>query len=233
MNLTKTLRNQGYDLIGGPIRNQKLLQLWLKRPFSDIELYYSSIDHAFKSDVTLDKIENDALNVNATMKNEYKFNLGITLLEELLKSLGLGTFEVSSEIKSGKKVTISYDNSKTIEVPIGEIQTYLSDADFNHANRALLKNANRNNIIVISGILSAKNLVVEIETDFTLNADLTAKLNGIADGKLNFAIDNDHTLKMVSNTNNYFPIAVKADKIDFDNGHFDNTQLITDRRNLF
>ena len=60
MNLTKTLRKQGYDLIAGPIRNHQLLQLWLKTPFNDVELYYAHLEHAFTSPVALVAIENKA-----------------------------------------------------------------------------------------------------------------------------------------------------------------------------
>jgi len=233
MNLTKTLREQGYDLIEGPVRSHKLLQLWLKRAFDDVQLYYSNIQHAFQSHIELNEVVNTALNVDSTTKNEYGFNIGISLLEEILDSLGMGEFEISSEIKSGKKVTISYDNSITKEVPIGEVQSYLATSDFKHPNKTLLKNANRNNILVVSGILMAKNLVVEIETDFSLNADLVAKLNELADGKLDFAMNNESKLKMVSSGNGYFPIAIKADRIDFDKGHFENTKLVTDNRRFF
>jgi len=233
MNLTKTLRNQGYDLIEGPIRNHKLLQLWLKRPFDDVQLYYAHIKHAFVSDAKLNEEKNPALNVNSTTKDEYSFNIGITLLEEILSSLGLGSFELSAKIKSGKKVTISYDNSVTKEVPIGDIQNYLANSDFKHPNKTLLKNANRDNILVISGTLLAKNLVVEIETDFSIDTDLVASLNDIADGKLDFSMNSENKLKMVSSGNSYFPVAVKADRIDFDKGHFVNTNLVTDNRKFF
>ena len=46
MNLTRLLRKQGYDLIQGPVRNHGLLQLWLKRPLDEADLYYTHIDHA-------------------------------------------------------------------------------------------------------------------------------------------------------------------------------------------
>jgi hypothetical protein len=49
MNLTTHLRKQGYDLIEGPVRHHGLLQLWLKRPLDEAELYYAHIDHAFQS----------------------------------------------------------------------------------------------------------------------------------------------------------------------------------------
>jgi hypothetical protein len=233
MNLTKTLRRQGYDLIEGPIRNHNLLQLWLKNPFNDVELYYSNINHAFTSNVEFSEVEKPALDIDSTTKDEYGFNIGMSLLEETLKSLGLGTFELSADVKSGKKVTISYDNSVTKEVPVGEIQNYLSSADFKYPNKALLKNANRDNILIISGVLFAKNLVVEIETDFTLDVDLLVKLNEIVDGKLDFSMISESKLKMISSGNSFFPVAVKADRIDFDKGHFDNTNLVTDNRKFF
>lgn len=233
MNLTKTLRNQGYDLIEGPVRNHKLLQLWLKKPANDVQLYYSHISHAFVSDAALNEIENTAFNVTSSTKDEYNFNIGVSLLEEILNSIGLGSFEISTKIKSGKKVSISYDNSITKEIPVGEIQNYLATSDFKHPNKTLLQNANKRNILVISGTLLAKNLVVEIETDFSIEADLVASLNEAADAKLDFSMKSENQLKMVSVGSNYFPVAVKADRIDFDMGHFNNTNLVTDNRRFF
>ena len=233
MNLTRTLRDQGYDLIEGPVRNHKLLQLWLKMPFNEVQLYYQHVEHAFSSEVALTEIENPALSVDSTTKNEYGFNIGISLLESILSSLGLGSFELSAKIKSGKKVIVSYDNSVTKEVPVGEIQSFLASCDFKHPNKTLLRNANRDYILIITGTLLAKNLVVEIETDFSLDADLVASLNEIADGKLDFSMNSESKLKMISSGNSYFPVAVKADRIDFDKGHFEDSVLITDNAKLF
>jgi len=233
MSLKNYLRDQAYDLIDGPVRNHQPFQLWLKKPADEIELYYSHVEQAFTSTATLTEVVNDALNVNSTRKDEYGFNIGITLLEEILKSLGMGTFQISAKIKSGKKVTISYDNAITKECPVGEIENYFSTADFKHSNLALLKNANRNNIVIITGVVLAKNLVVEIETDFDLNAELVASLNSVADGKLDFSMNNTSKLKMVSSGNGYFPIAVKASRIDYDKGHFKKLRLVTDNRNFF
>ncbi|MEP6806227.1 MAG: hypothetical protein ABI892_17000, partial [Flavobacterium sp.] len=106
MKLTKFLSEQGYDIIEGPVRNHKPLQLWLKKPFDEAQLYYASIEHAFTSNVALTEIENPALSINSTQKDDYGFNIGITLLQEILKTLGLGTFEIANTIKSGKTVTI-------------------------------------------------------------------------------------------------------------------------------
>lgn len=233
MKLTKYLREAGYDMIGGPVRNHKPLQLWLKQAFNEADLYYSDINHAFSSPVSLTIVEDPALSISTTKNDEYGFNIGISLLEEILKSIGLGAFDISAKIKSGKKVTISYDNSVTKVIPVGEITNYLATADFKHPNPVLLKNANRNNILIITGAVFAKNLTVEIETDFNLDVDLVAKLNTAADGKLDFTMNTTQKLKMVSDSVTPFPIAVKANRIDFDRGTFKNLKLVTDTMNLF
>ena len=233
MKLTKYLSAQGYDLIEGPVRSHKTLQLWLKKPFDEAQLYYASIEHAFKSNVVLTEIENPALNVDTTQKDDYGFNIGITLLDEILKTLGLGTFEISTKIKSGKMVTISYENSITKEYAIGNLEEYLFGADFLHPNPSLLKIANRNNILLITGTVFAKNLVVNIETDFTLDTNLIASLNAIAEGKLEFSTSGQSKLKMISNIGIYFPIAVKASRIDYDRSRFQKLIMVTDNINIF
>ncbi|GAA6765982.1 hypothetical protein AAFH68_19210 [Flavobacterium sp. CGRL1] len=233
MKLTNFLSDQGYDIIQGPVRNHKPLQLWLKKPFDEAQLYYAHIEHAFKSNILLNEIENPALNINSTHKDDYGFNIGITLLQQIMETLGLGNFELSSKIKSGKKVTISYDNSVTREYAIGNLEDYMYGADFLHPNPSLLKNANRNYILVISGIVFAKNVIVDIETDFTLDTNLTASLNEIASGKADFSINAQKQLKMVSNTDTLFPIAVKASRIDFDKSRFKKLKLVTDTSDIF
>ncbi|WP_417359464.1 hypothetical protein [Galbibacter sp.] len=233
MSLTKLLRNQGYDLIDGPIRIHKLLQLWLKRPFNEVQLYYSTIHHAFESHISLPEIENSALSIDASTTDEYEFNIGISILEDILNSLGLGAVEINSKIQSGKRVTISYDNAVSKEIPAGDLENYLANADFQHPNQNLLRNANRNNILVINGILKAKNLVVEIETDANFDASLVAELNLLASGKLNFTKNDNNRIKMVADGIGHFPVAVKASRISFDKGHFNRINLITDNRGFF
>jgi hypothetical protein len=233
MNLTKTLRKQGYDLISGPIRNHQLLQLWLKTPFNDVELYYAHLDHAFTSTVALKSIENPSLQIDATIKDTYGFNIGMSLLQELLNSLGLGAFELSLEVASGKKISISYKGAITREVPIGELENYFSNADFKHPNKALLRNANRDQLLLITGVLFAKNLVVDIETDVAIDPDLIVKLTDLVAGELNFSKQGSHSLQMVSSGKSFFPIAVKASRVYFDKGHFEKTYLISDNRLFF
>jgi len=233
MSLQKHLKNQGYDLIDGPIRSHKPLQLWKKTPFNKVELYYENISHAFSGTHILKEVTADALDVNTSKKDTYAFNIGISVLEDIMESLGMGDLNFSSQLNKGKKVTISYHNAITKEYPSGEIEEYFSNADFNHSNRRLLKNANRNNIIIITGVMFAKNLEVIIETSFDLDAELVASFNEFASTELIFSMDSRTQLKMVASTNGYFPIAIKASRIDYDRGVFDNLKQITDNRDFF
>ena len=233
MSLQKHLKEQGYDLIDGPVRSQKPLQLWLKRPFNEAELYYEQIFHAFSATTVLSEVQEDALDVNTSKKDKYSFNIGMTVLSDLLESLGMGDMELSTKFNKGKKVTISYNNAITREYPSGKLEEYLSNADFNHSNRRLLKNANRNNIIIISGVMFAKNLEVLVETSFNLDSDLVASLNDAAKAELDFSMESATTLKMVASSNGFFPIAIKANRIDYDKGEFKKLKLVTDNRDWF
>jgi hypothetical protein len=233
MRLTSYLQKQGYDLIEGPVRNHKLLQLWLKKSFDEIQPYYSQINHAFSSPVELVEEVDPSLKVNAAYKDDYKFNLGLSVLEELLKSLGLGTFQLSANLLSGKKITISYDQSLTKFVPIGAIESFLSQADFLHPNPILLRNANRNNILVINGLVAAKHLLVDIETDRKIDATLVSSLNEAAEGKLEFHHSAEGTLSMKAESDHHFPIAVKANRLRFNRGVFNGFTMISDNRNWF
>ncbi|MFT6722885.1 MAG: hypothetical protein ACJA1V_000949, partial [Flavobacteriaceae bacterium] len=118
-NLSKNLRDQGYDLINGPVRNYKILQLWLKKAGNPAELYYDSLAHAFVSDVVIDIQSNSALKVTSRSKNEYKFNMGMSLLEPLLSTFGLNNLELETLITSGTKISMAYEGSESKEVSIG------------------------------------------------------------------------------------------------------------------
>lgn len=233
MDLTSNLKKVGYDLIDSPVRNHKLTQLWLKKDFDKIQMYYDQLNYAFVSNVNLPVYTNNALKVTSSIKNEFNFNIGITVLDDILKSIGLSNIDISAEIKSGKNVTISYDNSITKEIEIGALESYLSDFDFLHPNNLLLGNLNQNDVIIVTGVLFAKNLIVEIDTDFNISAELKAKLTEIAEGKIDFSNSTERKVKMTAETGDYYPIAVKANRLDFDQGKFKKHFLITDNRNLF
>ena len=233
MNLKKVLRQSGYDIIDSPIRNHKPLQLWLQKPNNAIELYYEHISHAFVSEVKLKIIEDKALKVSYGQEQDYKFNIGITVLEELLSSLGLGNLGLAASFNGGKKVSISYNNSKTLTVASGEISNYLSTADFKYPNREFMRNVNRDNILIVSGVLMARNLKATIETDKNISAKVEAQLIEAVEGKVDFKLISDNKLEMISEGNAPFPIAIKANRIDYDKGEFKKMKIVTDNRFFF
>lgn len=235
MNLKKELRKVGFDLINGPIRNHKPLQLWLKKMSNSVELYYEHLSHALLQDsnISIEPVEDKALSVTYDSQQEYKFNIGITVLEELLTSLGFGNLGLSTKIETGKKITLSYNSSLTQVVPSGNISDFLSTADFRHPNRGFLRNANRDNILIISGVLMARDLKATIETDFEISPKLEAELSKLVSGEIDFSIIGKKKLQMISEGNSYFPIAVKANRIDWDNGEFKKMTLVTDNRFFF
>ena len=127
-----------------------------------------------------------------------------------------GEFAPNVGLESGKQIGLSYDQVTSTEVAIGDVQNYLMVADFLHTNKRLLKNANRNNLLLITGMLTAK-------TEFSK----------FFNGKFELERASEKKLVMRTNDIGLFPIAVKFHRIDFDGGQFVNTTLLSDRRNLF
>lgn len=233
MDLTSSLKKAGYDLIDSPVRNHKLTQLWFKKNFDSVQYLYDQLEYALVSDIKLNVFENNALSVTSEIKNEFKFNLGITVLDDILKSIGLANLSLSSEIKGGKTVKISYDNSISKEIELGALNSYLSNADFLHPNNLLLKYLNKNDVIIVTGVLYAKNLIVEVATDFSITAELKAKLESVVEGKVDFNFSTDKKIKMTAQTGDYYPIAVKANRLKYSHGKYKDQKLITDNRDIF
>jgi hypothetical protein len=230
--LQQHLREAGYDLIDGPIRNHKPLQLWLTEGFNQPELFYADILHAFNSSTKLRISKDPSLAINDTHKNDYAFQIGITLVQEWMQSIGLPPINFNASINSGKKVSISYKNAMTEVVPIGNLTEFFSSADFLHPNPVLLRHANRNHLLVITGVVTAEQLVAEMETDSKINSKIITALKKSANNKIEFSSTRNNTLKMVAGSGR-FPIAVKASRLDFDKGRFHGLTLVTDGRDLF
>jgi hypothetical protein len=229
--LQNHLSKSGYDLIDGPIRNHKPLQIWIKQPLSSAELYYEHILHAFKSPVKL-KLEKDpGLIFDESLKSDYAFNIGITLLKETLQSIGLPPVALDTHFQSGKKISISFKNTQSEGLPKGNLVDFLQRADFVHPNPVLLRAANRNSLLVITGVVTAEQLVVEMETDKKLtNKEILAIAK--ANNKIDLAVTKNNKTRMIAGQGR-FPIAVKAGRIDFDKGLFKGVRLLTDSRDLF
>ena len=230
--LSAILRRQNYDLIDGAIRNHKPLQLWLKENGERAILHYDHLSMAFKVP-NVPVLESNALSVNYSQVQEYSFNVGLTALSGLLNTLGLGALGITAKFKSGKKVTISYDNSICRQCDSGIIDQVLSQADFVHENRRLYDQLNNDDILLITGVLSAKNLLVKIETDTDIGAEVKAELKQLANATIAFDYANAKTLEMRVNTGMEVPIAVYAFRLEYDRGEFVKKHTVTDNRNFF
>lgn len=233
MGFSISIKQSGYDLIESPIRNHNLLQIWKKTPLDRVDLYYTSIDHAFKGPVPLPPFQSNALNLDFDKSDKFEFNLGATVLEELLKSMGLGALELTTRFNNGKSISIVYDNAYTIEIPVGDLTNFMFSADLTYPNPNLVKDLNRENIFVITGVLYAKNLSIEIETNNEIGAEVVASVTQLVDGKLDLNIENTKKIKLSPTGDAPIVVAVKAHRIVFSKGQFKKLKLVTDTRDLF
>jgi hypothetical protein len=174
------------------------------------------------------------LRINHTLQNKYRFHIGLSVLDGLRHALGMaGEFAPNGGLESGKQIGLSYDQVTSTEVAIGDVQNYLMAADFLHTNKRLLKNANRNNLLLITGMLVTKGIHIEIETEKRIDAAAKTEFSKLFKGKFELERASEKKLVMSANDIGLFPIAVKFHRIDFDGGQFVNTTLLSDRRNLF
>jgi len=233
MSLIQRLRGANYDFIDSPIRNHKVQQIWLKRSFENVQFYMEHVSHAFTSGVQLEPVQDPALSVNATETIDYKLNIGLSVLDELLSAIGLSELELSGKVGGSGTIKVSYNNAYTLSVPSGNVDQYFGSADFSHPNRRLLKDANRKNLIFINGILMAKGLKVEVESNKAFEVGLEVGATPVANGSLDFSRDSESTLVMTSNRDLTFPVAVQALRLDWDRGAYDKSNVVTDGRNWF
>jgi hypothetical protein len=231
--LTKELKNQGYDLINGPIRNHKLLQLWEHKSFNAVDLYQQSVHYVFQSNVQLNEQESSMLDINFELKESYTFNVGITLIDALLKSIGFGNLELGASLSSGSKVLMSYRDVICKEVPLGEMESFLHASDFKHPNPTLLNKLNKDDLLIITGVCLAKKIRVEMHTELAHDLKLIAKLNKAAEASIDFKVDNKGSIVMEADNGMYFPIAVKVRRMMFDNNKLEDLRLISDDQNKF
>jgi len=237
MSLKRKLRRAGYDLINGPARPHKILQIWKKMPFDNSPIkYYNHINHALQSErYELEEYieKDDALSISYSDTRIFKFNIGVTFLKNLLQSTNLGGLQVELSAIHGKSVSISYNNSKTRLIGEAYLNNFLSDADFLHINENLMKDLNLDRLLLISGIVEAKNLKAEIETKTEVSAEIQAKILEYANANLNIEFKSGSKLVMEADSPNPLPIAVQVHRMLWDNGEFQRLKLISDNRIFF
>jgi hypothetical protein len=233
MDLIKHLSKSGYDLIDGPIRNHQPLQLWLKQGANRPELYFEHITQVFKHPKELVVDQDLTMNVEATHQVEHDFTVGVAVLKDLMLGIGGTPFDISTGIQTGQKISIKYKDAYTASVGIGSLTSFLAESNLVEQNENFIRQLNSNNVLLISGVVFAKQLVMDIATDRDLDVSWVAKLKNAKDPKLSFSLENKRQLKMTTNGAKEFPIAIKASRLDFDQGKFKGMRLVTDNRNFF
>ncbi|HKK80878.1 MAG TPA: hypothetical protein VJ909_01435 [Prolixibacteraceae bacterium] len=233
MSLKDTLRKQNYDLIHGPVRNQDLLQVWIKRDFDQINFYRKSMIKIFEEEFNEEPFINDALAVVSSDTESFDFSSGMRFLKNALLQFEFSDASIEEHIKNGKSVSVSYDNSYTKEYASGAIEAYLSGASFDNENTSLQKQLNRDNLIVIAGVVFAGNLHVKIETETDINTEVEASLSRIGIANVKFEKTSDRQITMNATGDKAFPVAVKAYRMRFRNDKFAGLRLVTDNRNFF
>ncbi|AYQ35314.1 hypothetical protein [Runella sp. SP2] len=231
--LSKNLEKEGYDLLDGTLREQRLLQIWRKRFNNPIESLASSIHHIFNATTPLGTTTSTALDVVSNASQELKFNIGITVLEDILSKNNLGKLDLGTKISSGKKVDISYSNAFSETVEQLDLENFLAASDFVHPNPGVLKDLNRDNLIVITGVVYAKNLKAIIESESEIDASIDAEVNAIVGGKIGFTRESTTKIVLTAPLGETFPIAIKYHKMRFRDGAFKKLVLVSDSKDWF
>jgi hypothetical protein len=229
--LVTLLRKQGYDLIDGPTRGHKVLQIWLKKD-NDKSTFLDPLGKMFTSSVDLVPNEDPALFVDSTSSVTYSFKTGLTALDQILKSANLGDLGLDVSAITGSGVSISYNNARTVEYSYNNISNYFCDDcfDFKETNPEMFEQVNRNHFLLITGVLYAKDMEVRLTSSSDIDASLAAKISTIANANLTFSTDGKKEITMKSKLGEEFPIAVKAFRLEFDKGRYQSMRLLTDHR---
>ena len=233
MNLSKILKNQGFDLIGGPTRNHQLAQIWLKQPAEEAHLLYAHVEEAFSSPIKLEPLNGALLGMQTAAKDYYTFNLGLSFLNNLFQAIKIPSLAFHSQLKIGKTVSISYEDAICSELPLGQVVNYFEESDFARPNPSLLQFANRNQLLFISGILIAKKLNIELESDQKLATSWLHNFSDIAASNVQAERLSDRKVLLKTDSEQFFPVAVKAFRLDYDQNIFKRLTLVTDNRSFF
>ena len=231
--LAKILENQGYDLMIGSVRGQGVLQIWRKRFNNSIESWYDNIGDAFIGDIKSLPISTaDAVNVNANSKQELQFYIGLTALDQILEKGNLGKLELGTKVSKGSSLTITYSGAFTEEVETSKAAIFLS-GDFKHPNSILFNDLVKDNLILITGVLYAKNLSAVLEDSHITEIGLEANVKTLTDGKVKLEQKGESKIELTAELGQKFPIAVKYHRIVYKKGKFKDLRLMSDTKNWF
>lgn len=237
LDLTKNLKQIGYDFIDSPIRNQRLLQLWNLRNINPVDPEANSILDVFRSDYPLEEKakRSDVLDAISIRKDEFNSNLGASVLDQLLKAFKLNKMDLSVNLKIAKKISVGFSGAYAIEYNRYDIVSYLTDEsiDFSDNIPDFYKQLKRDNFYLITGVIYAKNLEVSIETESDISVQIEASLNKLIDGKMELSKINERQLTMRSRSEDDTPVAVRVHRLRYHGEYFKRLDLVSDNMNCF
>jgi hypothetical protein len=234
--LVSSLRKEGYDYIDGAARNQKILSVWDKRDLKPISIFEATVADFYSSPyVMAAPVPAAALFVNYSKTKSYKVDLGIDVLKDLLKEANLGELGVKFKIEGSKTMEISWEKATTVDYTDAQVMKYFGTAGGKLVNPTaeIIEQANFDHLILITGVLYARNFQVHIKTTTKIDAGLAAEIEKIANGKMSVNTDNAKELVAKSDLAIEIPIAVKAVRLFFANGKYKRLAPITGNRWFF
>ena len=232
MSLERKLREANYELIDNPIRNKRELQLWVNKLMDKPTLYCEHINDIFRNSMELTPLHSPGLSINSSDVKTHQFTTGISLVKNVLDKMNLGKGDIDSIIKTGRSVQISYDKSEVPEYPKYMLEKYIIESEFDRNNHLLKEDLNRDNILLISGMVYAKNFSAKIETNFDITTTIEADLKQILNSKVEVGVTDKNILMIKAEDEERIPIAVQIFKLRFKRGEFKGMRLITDKLNL-
>ncbi|MDH4473206.1 MAG: hypothetical protein QE487_11410 [Fluviicola sp.] len=234
LNLTKNLKNGGYDLIGSITRNHKPLQIWEKKAFNEIDLL-EDISKVFKSEVTLHEIENPGLNVDFLQKDEFNLNVGASALDVILSSFGLGDMNLATNLAITKTISIGFTDTYSVEYKRRNLEDYFNhdSIDFSGYNKDFYLQLRRDNFYLISGVIYAKGLEISLETETAISAEIEAEFMKVIDGNIEFSKTSQKQINLRSNNEEHVPVAVKVHRLRYNGETFRRLEIVSDTIDLF
>lgn len=248
MNLEKELKKQGYDLIKGSVRNQKLLQIWNKNGNDPItyygcfrtegkdsimkSLYPSFNDLNISSTINDNTLDSNVLQMLCAERTKMNGAFGATFLSKILGKDYSNT--VDGLFSKQNDLTMSYKQVFSQVVPKGKIDVFFSQANLDHLPKVLTKDWNRKNMYIISSLILAKEIMIENNGSFDL--DIEAHLSNaseLSNGQFSIETNSNSSFSMSFQDDFALPVAVKAYRLDFNNNNYKKARMVTDNKNFF
>jgi hypothetical protein len=233
MKLKQILRDQAYDLVEGPERGFAPLQLWRKKSFQKIEPYEGNIQEIFGIDNQLTEHPARVTNINFSNHQDFEFKHGVSVLKTLLEKLNLGDLGGELSGKIDRKITASYSGCQSRKVYPRDLIQYFEKADLTSAGNSFLDDANKDNFIVITGVMEATDIQWVLESTIDLKSELKTTIKKMVDLNLKHDFLNEKKLELTFEGVEPLVFAVKASRLVCKKDQFHELKPVSDNRRWF